>query len=155
MSTQIILPADRPRDDAIARLVRFCHQLDSRKPWKWTCEPYKATRSGQQNRYLHGVCYKLISDATGYEPEDVAEYLLGTYFGWKDKKVPKTPRNPEGFESVPIRSTTRNEDGRRDVLSWEQFAEYVAFIQRFAAGKGIYIPDPDPQWKETARKEAA
>jgi hypothetical protein len=44
---------------------------------------------------------------------------------------------------VPVRTTTRDENGNRDVLNKQQFSDYVAFIQRFAASKGIFIPDPE------------
>ena len=123
--------------------------LDANEAWKITAEPVKATRSNSFNAYLWAVPYKLISEATGYEVEEVHEYFLGRFFGWKDKKVPKTPRNPSGVESVPVRTTTTDEHGKRSVLSMDQFGEYVAFIQRFAATKlGIVVPDPDPMHGE-------
>ena len=128
-------------------------QLDPEEAWKITAEPVKPQRSQSQNAYLWAVPYKLISEATGYEVEEVHEYFLGRFFGWKDKKVPKTPRNPEGVESVPVRTTTTDESGKRNVLSTEVFSEYVGFIQRFGAMKlGLVIPDPDPMHSE---REAA
>lgn len=36
-----------------------------------TVEPLKMMRSNNQNRYLWGVCYKLIADHTGADPEEV------------------------------------------------------------------------------------
>lgn len=123
--------------------------LDPEEAWKITAEPVKATRSNSYNAYLWAVPYKLISEATGYEVEEVHEYFLGRFFGWKDKKVPKTPRNPEGVESIPVRTTTTDEHGKRSVLSFEVFSEYVAYIQRFGAVKlGLVIPDPDPMHGE-------
>lgn len=128
--------------------------LDEEVAWKIIAEPVKSARSHSQNAYLWAVPYKLISEATGYELEEVHEYMLGRHFGWKDKRVPKTPRNSEGVESVPVRTTTTDEHGKRSVLSVQQFTEYVDFIQRFAAQKiGIVIPDPDPHFRE--REEAA
>lgn len=123
--------------------------LDPDEAWRITAEPVKSARSHSQNAYLWAVPYKLISEATGYEVEEVHEYMLGRFFGWKDKKVPKTPRNPEGVESVPVRTTTTDEHGKRSVLSVEVFSDYVAFIQRFGAVKlGLVIPDPDPMFRE-------
>ena len=123
--------------------------LDPDEAWKITAEPVKSARSHSQNAYLWAVPYKLISEATGYEVEEVHDYMLGRFFGWKDKKVPKTPRNPSGVESVPVRTTTTDEHGKRSVLSIEMFSEYVAFIQRFGATKlGLVIPDPDPMFRE-------
>jgi hypothetical protein len=90
----------------------------------------------------------MISDAIGYESEEVSEFLCGTYFGWKEKRVPKKPGCLDGIESVPIRTTTNGADGRRSVLGKLAFAEYVAFVQRFGASKGVVIPDPDPDYAE-------
>ena len=149
----IYLPkGQRRRSVELAQLA--IANLDSDEAWKITAEPVKSTRSNSQNAYLWAVPYKLISEATGYEVEEVHEYFLGRFFGWKDKKVPKTPRNPEGVESVPMRTTTTDEHGKRSVLSVDQFGEYVAYIQRFGAVKlGLVIPDPDPMHSE--RQEAA
>jgi len=148
----IILPkGKRTRSVELAQLA--IANLDPDESWKITAEPVKSQRSHSQNAYLWGVPYKLISEVTGYEPEEVHEYFLGRFFGWKDKKVPKTPRNPEGVESVPVRTTTTDEHGKRSVLSVDAFSEYVAFIQRFGAMKlGLVIPDPDPMHSE---REAA
>ena len=148
----IYLPkGQRRRSVELAQLA--IANLDSDEAWKITAEPVKSTRSNSQNAYLWAVPYKLISEATGYEVEEVHEYFLGRFFGWKDKKVPKTPRNPEGVESVPMRTTTTDEHGKRSVLSVEVFSEYVAYIQRFGAVKlGLVIPDPDPMHSE---REAA
>jgi hypothetical protein len=129
--------------------------LDADEAWKITAEPVKATRSLSQNAYLWAVPYKLISEATGYEVEEVHEYLLGRHFGWVDKRVPKTPRNPEGVESVPVRTTTTDQHGKRSVLTPDEFSAYVDFIQRFAAVKlSIVVPDPDPMFREQQERAA-
>ena len=141
----------RARPVVLAQLA--IANLDPDEAWKITAEPVKSARSHPFNAYLWAVPYKLISEATGYEVEEVHEYFLGRFFGWKDKKVPKTPRNPEGVESVPVRTTTTDEHGKRSVLSHEAVSEYVAYIQRFGAVKlGLVIPDPDPMHAE---REAA
>lgn len=149
------LPKGMRRDGMIQRIAAFLAKLPDGKAWRVTVEQAKSTRSTQQNRYLHGVAYKLLSDATGYEMDEVAEYLCGAYFGWREKRVPKKPGNLAGVESVPVRTTTTNENGQRDVLAWDAFSEYVAFIQRFAASKGVFIPDPDPEWRLHEQQEAA
>ena len=144
----ILLPkGKRTRSVELAQLA--IANLDPDEAWKITAEPVKSQRSHSQNAYLWAVPYKLISEATGYEVEEVHEYFLGRFFGWKDKKVPKTPRNPSGVESVPMRTTTTDEHGKRSVLSVDVFSEYLAFIQRFGAQKlGLVIPDPDPMYRE-------
>lgn len=121
--------------------------LDEGAAWRVTIEQVKNARSANQNAYLWAVPIRMISDQTGYETEEVHEYLCGQHWGWKDKRVPKTPRNPQGVESVPVRTTTRDEQGKRSVLTTTQFSDYVDFIQRFAAKKlGMLVPDPDPSY---------
>jgi hypothetical protein len=148
-----ILPRTLPREKVIARVSRVLYELPLERAWRVQVAEYKSPRSDRQNRYLNGVCYKLIGDSIGYERDEVSEYLCGLHFGWKDKRVPKKPSNPQGIESVPVRTTTTDENGRRSVLGKQAFAEYVEHIQRFAASKGIIIPDPDPDYAE--HEEAA
>lgn len=133
------------RDIYVAAYMRVVNAMDSLprdRAWEITIEEKKTLRSEQQNRYLNGICYKLIGDAIGYERDEISEFMCGTYFGWRDKKVPKKPSNPSGIESVPIRTTTKDENGARCVLNKQEFSDYVAFVQRFAASKGVHIPDP-------------
>lgn len=133
------------REKAVKLGASVLASLDELVAWKVTIEPVIAERTIQQNRYLNGVAYKMIGEKTGYERNEIHEYFLGLFFGWREKKVPRKPSNPKGIESVPIRSTTTNENGKRSVLSTEDFWKYVEFLQRFAAEKlHMVIPDPDP-----------
>ena len=141
--TTFILRRDTDRNPTIAKVAAFLEALGDRCDWGVTVAPYKRTRSGEQNAYLNGVAYKLLSEATGYERDDISEFMCGAHFGWVDKKVPKTPRNPEGIESKPRRTTTTDENGKRDVLKAGEFSDYIAFVQRFGAQHGVYIPDPN------------
>lgn len=141
---EFVLPGGTHRKRALPLAVRVLEGLDELTAWKVVIEPVSHERSSAQNAYLWGVANKMISDATGYESEEVHEYLLGRYFGWREKHVPKKPSNAKGLESIPRRTTTTDENGRRNVLTTTQFSEYVAFVQRFAAQKvGIIIPDPE------------
>lgn len=151
---KFVLPK-HPSDGVLKNAQITLARLDPEQAWQITAEIVKSKRSDSQNAYLWAVPYKLISEVTGYEVEEVHEYCLGRFFGWKDKKVPKTPRNPSGVESVPVRTTTTDEHGKRSVLSVDVFSEYVAFIQRFGAMKlGIVIPDPDPMFREHQEQAA-
>ena len=137
-----------PRERIAEQVRVFVAALDFDKPFRVIVELWKAKRSDKQNAYLWAVCYKTLGDAIGYERDEVAEFLLGTHYGWREKKVPKKPSCPSGIESVPMRTTTTDETGKRSVLTKQQFSEFVAFIQRFAASKGVFIPDPDPDFAE-------
>src|SRR5690606_9693812 len=109
-------------------------------PLRVECEPWKDTRTLEQNALLFGVVYPPIAEAMGYTVEDVHEYMLGRHFGWVDRKVPKTPRNPDGVESVPFRTTTRDKDGRRSVLTKAEFSAFLATVERIAAQAGVFVP---------------
>jgi hypothetical protein len=145
---EFVLPKGS-RTRALQLAASILASLDEAVAWKVTAEPARATRSLSQNSYLWAVPYKMLSEHTGYEAEELHEYFCGQVFGWKDRRVPKTPRNPAGIESVPVRTTTTNEHGKRAVLNTLAFADFVAYIQRFAAEKcGVLIPDPDTEWRE-------
>jgi len=97
--------------------------------WKVTVERYAKRRSDQQNRYLWGIAYKTLQDATGQPAEDWHEYMLGECFGWEVTELFGRKR------SRPIR--------RSSTLTTLEFMDYVAFIQQRAAENGLYIPDPN------------
>ena len=69
--------------------------LDELVAWRVVIEPVQIDRTLQQNRYLNGVAYKMISEVTGYERQEIHEYAsLRLFFGWRQKKVPRKPSNP-------------------------------------------------------------
>ena len=109
-------------------------------PLDVSCQPWRATRSNEQNALLFGVVYPPIAEAMGYEVEAIHEFMLGTHFGWVDVKVPKTPRNPQGIESRPFRTTTRDETGKRKVLTVTEFNQFLATVEQVAAKAGVFIP---------------
>lgn len=153
----ILLPkeAAERRKARVVRISTFLCGLDAEKPWELVVRPFKRSRSTQQNRYLRGVAAQMLADAIGYENDEVHEYLCGTYFGWKEARCPKTPNNPKGVKDVPIRTTTTNDQGDRDVLNKRDFWDFVEFVQRFGAKHGVLIPDPDPEyWKRDERQAA-
>ena len=108
-------------------------------PLSVECKPWRKSRSNDQNALLWAM-YAPIAEHMGYDREDIHEWMCGRFWGWKDIKVPKTPRNPEGLASVPVRTTTRNADGKRDVIDAKTFGLFVDMVDRIAAQAGIYIP---------------
>jgi hypothetical protein len=91
----------------------------------------RGKRSDNQNRYIWGVVYKLISDFTGYTCEEVHEYYKEKFLS--DKKTIQI-----GAEEIPINvaSTTK--------LSTKEFEEYCENIRRHAAVElQILIPEPN------------
>lgn len=118
------------RPDVAANLVRFIERLSIAKSWRVSIEPYTKTRSSYQNRYLWGVCYRALAEATGQEAGDWHEYMLGECFGWEEYELFGRKR------LKPVRRSSK--------LSVVEFADYVTFIQSRAAEYGVWIPDPEP-----------
>lgn len=132
------LPKGSLRAKIEANAIAYIASLPDTKSWRIEIKQDVNSRSIQQCRYLNGVAYRILSDATGYERDDISEYMNGCYFGLKEKKLPGNR-----VTQVPVRTTTTDENGERSVLDKLAFAEYVAFVQRFAAEKGVHIPDPE------------
>lgn len=143
--TQYCIPTTTSphRTRILDNLCTFLRGLDGKKVWEVEVEPYQKPRTNQQCRYLNGVAYKLLSEATGYERDDISEYLCGRFFGWKEKLKPGKVK-----VQVPLRTTTTDENGKRDVLSKQAFADYVEFVQRFGAQHGVMIPNPDQEFED-------
>lgn len=142
------------RQPAIDKIARWLALLPKARKYRVEVVEDRASRSDQQNKFLWSVPYKLLSEFTGYEVDELHEYLLGLYFGQREKRVPRSANFPNGVKLVPCRTTTTNDMGQRDVLTWDAFSDYVAFIQRFGAEHSVFIPDPDPNWREQ-REDAA
>jgi hypothetical protein len=152
---QKVIPGDVRRSRDIGRVVEELESLPHECAWRIEIAELKSQRSVRANAYYWGVVVEMISNVTGYEPEEVHEYLCGTRFGWRDKRVPKTPRNPSGLESVPVRTTTTNASGRRSVLKVLEFMEFTEFARRLAATKlNLVIPDPEHDLVEHEERAA-
>ncbi|HET9819625.1 MAG TPA: hypothetical protein VFP92_10710 [Rhodanobacteraceae bacterium] len=102
-------------------------------------KPWRKSRSNEQNALLWAM-YGPLADHMGYDRDDIHEWMCGRFFGWRDIKVPKTPRNPEGLASMPVRSTTRDENGKRNVIDKTTFTKFVDMVERVAAQAGVFIP---------------
>ena len=131
------------RERAAERVREFVLAAHPGKELSVSVAVRKRTRSNEANAYLFGVAYPAIAQAKGYSVDEIHTFMCGTHFGWVDEKCPKTPRNPEGLASRPFRTTTRDENGKRDVLSKAEFARFVdETVFRIAAQAGVYIPGP-------------
>lgn len=148
MAESIIIPKDN-RQRVVDRLCKHLLALPA-KAYQVDIKAFRRSRTVQQNRYLFGVAYKLLGDKTGYGVDDLHEYCCGRFWGWTTVRCPRTENNPAGVKDEPIRTTTRNEKGERDVISWELFSDFVASVQQLGSEAGVLIPDPDPELRSVA-----
>lgn len=142
----ILHKGDADRARILQNLHTFLDRLPDTQSWCVEVKRHVRERTEPQLRYLNGVAYKILGDHLGYERDEIAEEMNGEYFGWTERKMPSGR-----VKRVPLRTTTTNERGEREVLDAQQFANYVDFVQRFAAEQGCYIPDPEKQVPEHAR----
>ena len=140
MKQRINIPTGNNRPNVIERIGRYLLALPADKAFTVLVEPYKRTRSDPQNNALWGVAYATLQDATGHDKDDLHEYFCGEFFGWH-------PRTVMGKKKLsPKRTTTRNAEGKRDVISTAMFMDFYAFIQQRAAETvGVYVPDPNEE----------
>lgn len=141
--SQLILPAT-DRDQAIKRLNRFLVSCFPGKKVRVEVSVYQAPRSDAQNHALFGVAYPPLMEFMGLqgneEKEELHRVLCGEFWGWTVYEVMGHKRKK------PKRTTTRDENGQRQVIGKTLFAEFYAFVQRKGAELGVCLPDPDPEW---------
>lgn len=139
MNTITLPPKNRERE--IQRIVETARLIHPGKAVNVRFTIARPERSIPELRYLHAVPYAMLSEAMGFERDEIAEYLLGMYFGWKKKRLPGGR-----VSETPLRTTTKDEEGNRDVLSGEAFWAYINWIQRVGARHGLVIPDPSKEY---------
>jgi len=118
--------------DSALMAMQFCGADNINKygrPIEITVSLYKRKRTDQQNRYLFGVVYAIISQETGNEVNDLHEYFLGEFFGWEELEIMGRKRlRPRERSAKQIKA---------------RFSEYLEFVISKAAGLGIVIPPPN------------
>ncbi len=91
-------------------------------------------RSEKQNRYYWGVVVRLVSDHTGFEPEEIHQLFKKKFLSYR-RKVNKVVME---F----TKSTTE--------LNWKDFGDYIQkirdYVRESEALKSVIIPDPDPEY---------
>lgn len=86
-------------------------------------------RSKNQNSYLFGVVYAVVSETTGFTVDEVHDAMKMLFLRVHRDGLPDT-----------VRSTTG--------LTTEEFSEYIENIKRWASEKLFcYIPDAGEVWE--------
>lgn len=128
---------DIPKGGPIARVVAVISALSKDKAIRVTIDAVRNNRSARQNRTLW-MAYEILSEYTGYEKQELHEEMCKRFFGVVTKEI------LGNHVARPVRTTTTDEHGNDDVLTWERFSEFYASVQRLGDSLGCYIPDPDP-----------
>jgi len=138
---------DTGRATVLATAHEFLDRLPDTKSWEIEITIFRKPRTEKQRKALFAAAYGPIMEHMGLrgndDKEDLHAYFCGEYWGW----------HPQ-LKNKPIRTTTKNEQGVRDEISTTQALDFYAFIQQRAIENGIFVPDPDPFWRETAENEA-
>lgn len=112
------------------RIARF----DDRWILEVTVKRLRATRSQQQNRYWWGVCVDLVSEHTGYSPEEVHEIAKQLFI---PKRLAIADGNGEIHGEFVIGGSTRQ-------MNTLQFSEFTERFKQWAAETlDVVIPDPE------------
>lgn len=138
---------DSTREGVLANVRAKLDSLDDKYAHQVTFKRYQKPRSVDSNEYLWACCYPLAVRELGFTAEDWHEEMLMRHFGKREVAKPGVS------EWVPVRTTTKDENGNSDVLGSFDFWNFVEHVRREFAQAGVYIPEPDPFWKE--RREAA
>jgi hypothetical protein len=119
---------DRRRfDEAVSR-------LDDRWDYEIAVRRLYANRSQQQNRYYWGVVVEMLSEYTGFTPDEMHEWLKMKFI---PKKLAVCDGNGEVDGEFVVGGSTRK-------MTPTQFEDYMRTIREWAAEKlDVVIPDPD------------
>jgi hypothetical protein len=130
-----MLPKATSRAERIHALTHYLAELDLARAWSVEVKEHKRRNTTQQKRYLFGVVYaEIAKHLEGWDIDDISEYFLGEEYGWHEGDLMGRKT------SKPLR--------RLSSLSTTECSDHIAFIQRKAAGMGIYIPEPDEEFDE-------
>jgi hypothetical protein len=135
--SKFTLNTDKGRARVLDNLLRFLQSLPSEKAWTIEIKPFRKERTDPQNHALFGVAYPPLAEYTGFLAEELHEVMCMEFFGKVEYEV-------LGVKKVkPYRTTTKDENGKRDVIDAKTFSEFYARVQQRGSELGVFIPDPE------------
>jgi len=136
-----------PAKDRGPALERACRLIEAAYPGKslvLTVEVEVKERSDRQNKALFGHAYKVIAANVGLSGRKELEKLhtdfCCRFYGERIVEALGAKYR------LPVRTTTTDEAGKRDVINVGEFSAFYGDVERIAAECGIFIPAPDPRW---------
>ena len=112
---------------------RFLWECKLDGSWEVVFQPKKETRKLNQNAALWAVAYPPVMEEMGLrgekEREEIHEYFCGEYWGWKTYSILGKKK------SKPVRTTTRNDQGKKDIISKSEMYDFYNFIHFMRSNK--------------------
>lgn len=124
----------------LSKIVAFLSALSPTRPWKITVCEFRKERSDDQNSALWGVAYPPLMEFTGFTKEELHDHFCRAFFGEVEYEIMGMLR------MKPRRTTTVDENGKKNKISTLEFMDFYAFVQQKGAEIGCYVPDPDPEY---------
>jgi len=107
-------------------------------PYMLTVSKLRATRSRQANRYWWGVVVHVLSEHTGFTPEEIHEWAKAKFI---PKRLALLNGNGDVQDEYVIGGSTRK-------MSVSEFYDFVETVRLFANEHlDLHIPPPDPAWR--------
>lgn len=136
--SDFVLQPNATRELVKKRVHVFIDALSDSHAWQITIKQWKKARTLKQNAALWSLVYPTIlreggEAMRGWEAADLHEYFLGECWGWEVAELLGKKRQR------PLRRSSK--------LDRADFAFFFDFIQRKAAEFGVYVADPNPDWK--------
>lgn len=103
-------------------------------PIEVECKPWKEPRKLTANAYLWAYVYRPLVEQCGFTSDDWHSHYCGEIFGWREVVLPSGK-----IEYRPIRTTTTNEYGERDVLKGDAFNAFLMKVEEDCARRGLFI----------------
>lgn len=137
MSTFVLHAKDANRQTVLANALDFLPKLSATKSWRIDVKQYTKPRTCEANAYLWGVVYPTIVRALSGVADDWHELFCIEFFGERSVEL--------GASRIvkPVRTTTTDEAGKRDVLPTAEFWRFVDFVRQRAAEGGVYVAAPN------------
>jgi len=143
MPSTFVLHKNHPGRALVAsNLHAFLDKLPVSRSYQVEVKEYRRERTDPQNHALFGVAYPALERETGFTKDELHEAFCKRFFGTVQKEFAGT------VIDKPYRTTTTGPDGKRDVLGTADFARFYDMVQQVGAEAGIFVPDPDPLWRE-------
>ena len=123
---EFIIPKTNP-ESAIIRAQDFIEKLPHDKAWLVRVQPYKSSRSEQQNR-TYWMWLHEIAESSGHTSDELHEFCRAQF-------MPRTVVQINGISRGVAQSTTK--------LSIDEMSSYMERVQQLAAELGIQLTQPE------------